>query len=63
VLRFPATVLVEPAAKNGLRFPSVALVFQLTAVDNRFITSKVGSVFDKILEEIFSALDTLTGRP
>jgi mRNA interferase MazF len=62
-LRFPGTVLVEPDAKNGLRLPSVALVFQLTAVDNRFITGKVGSISDKILEEIFSALDTLTGRP
>jgi mRNA-degrading endonuclease toxin of MazEF toxin-antitoxin module len=32
-LRFSGTVLIEPDAENGLRQPSVALVFQLTAVD------------------------------
>jgi mRNA interferase MazF len=61
-LRFPGTVLVEPDARNGLRLPSVALVFQLTAVDNHFIVSKTGNIANKVLEEIFSALDTLTGR-
>ena len=36
-LRFPGTVLVEPDATNALRRSSVALVFQLSAVDRRFV--------------------------
>lgn len=35
-LRFPGTVLVEPTPQNGLSRTSVALVFQMTAVDIRF---------------------------
>src|SRR5438445_618372 len=35
-LRFAGTVLVERDAMNGLRQHSVALAFQLTAIDKRF---------------------------
>lgn len=38
-LRFPGTVLIEADAASGLRRPSVALVFQLTAIDKRFSRS------------------------
>ena len=41
-LRFSGTVLVEADAQNGLRQHSVALVFQLTAADNRFIKDQLG---------------------
>jgi mRNA-degrading endonuclease toxin of MazEF toxin-antitoxin module len=61
-LRFPGTILMEPDAENGLRRRSVALVFQLTAVDNRYITERLGVVTEHALEEIFFALDQLTGR-
>jgi mRNA-degrading endonuclease toxin of MazEF toxin-antitoxin module len=61
-LRFPGTILVEPDRDNGLRRPSVALVFQLTAVDSRFVTERMGNVSERVLDEIFSALDALTGR-
>ena len=61
-LRFPGTILVEPDRDNGLRRPSVALVFQLTAVDSRFVTERMGNVSERVLDEIFSALDELTGR-
>jgi len=53
---------VEPDQENGLRRPSVALVFQLTAVDSLFVTDRLGNVSEPVLEEIFSALDELTGR-
>ena len=36
-LRFPATVLLEPDAANGLRASSVALVFQVRAVDTSYL--------------------------
>ncbi len=32
-LRFPGTLAVQPDGQNGLTVPSVALVFQLTAID------------------------------
>ena len=61
-LRFAGTVLVEPDEQNGLRQPSVALVFQLTAVDKKFINARIGMVSTIILKEIWSTFDELTGR-
>jgi mRNA-degrading endonuclease toxin of MazEF toxin-antitoxin module len=61
-LRFPGTVLVEPDAGNGLRHTSVALIFQLTAADRRFVEEQLGSVSGGTIEAIWSALDELTGR-
>jgi mRNA-degrading endonuclease toxin of MazEF toxin-antitoxin module len=61
-LRFPCTVLIEPDPEIGLRRPSVALIFQLTAIDRRYLIKSAGQVPQRVLEEIFSALDELTGR-
>ncbi len=36
-LRFPGTALVETTVENRLKRPSVALVFQLTAVDKQLM--------------------------
>lgn len=61
-LRFPGTVLVEADARNGLRRASVALVFQLAAVDRRFIVSRIGEIAETTLQQVWTALDELTGR-
>lgn len=61
-LRFAGTVLVEPDGQNGLRQPSVALVFQMTAVDRKFISDRLGNISTNLLEELWSAFDELTGR-
>jgi mRNA-degrading endonuclease toxin of MazEF toxin-antitoxin module len=61
-LRFNGTVLVEADSQNGLRRASVALVFQLTAVDRRYIADRLRFVSKEVLEEIWIALDKLTGR-
>ena len=61
-LRFPGTVLIEADAQNGLRRHSVALVFQLTAVDRRFVAGRLGEVAATTLQQIWAALDELTGR-
>ena len=45
-LRFSGTILIEPDLDNHLRQPSVALVFQLTAVDKNFIKDKLGTISD-----------------
>jgi mRNA-degrading endonuclease toxin of MazEF toxin-antitoxin module len=55
-------VLIEASQQNGLRHNSVALVFQLTAVDKRYITERLGKVSDVVMAQIWSALDALTGR-
>jgi mRNA-degrading endonuclease toxin of MazEF toxin-antitoxin module len=62
-LRFPGTLFVDADAENGLRRASVALVFQLTALDKRLLGSPVGSVSQAVMEAIWSALDQLTERP
>lgn len=46
-LRFPGTVLVEADAQNGLRHASVALVFQLTALDQRYLSQSSRQYLDK----------------
>jgi mRNA-degrading endonuclease toxin of MazEF toxin-antitoxin module len=61
-LRFPGTVLVEPDAANGLRHPSVAMVFQLTAIDKRFLGQRLGAISQVVLANIWSALDEITER-
>lgn len=61
-LRFPGTALVEPDRSNGLRHVSVALAFQLTAVDRRFLGPNFGAISPSDMEVIWSALHEITGR-
>ena len=61
-LRFPGTLRIQPATENGLSDPSVALVFQLRAVDRRRIGGRIGAVSSVVLAEIFATLDKLMGR-
>ncbi len=60
--RFPATIEIEPNADNGLNSISVALVFQLAAIDKKYVTTKIGQVSDEILQKIFEILNELTGQ-
>jgi mRNA interferase MazF len=61
-LRFPGTLLIQPDPDNGLRQPSVALVFQMRAVDRRRISGRIGTLGQGDLAGIFAALDQLMGR-
>jgi mRNA-degrading endonuclease toxin of MazEF toxin-antitoxin module len=61
-LRFPGTVTIRPDTRNGLRRPSVALVFQISAIDRRHIGSQLGYVGDEIMREIWTSFDAITGR-
>jgi mRNA interferase MazF len=60
--RFPGTVLVRPDGQNGLTVPSVALVFQLRALDKRSFLRRLGVLDAATLDQIFAQLDQLTGR-
>ena len=59
-LRFPGTVLIEVDEENHLPHTSVALVFQLTALDKRFIDSRLGHISDPDLQAIIATLNELT---
>jgi mRNA interferase MazF len=61
-LRFPGTVLVEPDPENGLRRASVALTFQLTVMDRRFVGPQTGSVSEAVIRAIWSAFDEIAER-
>ena len=61
-LRFPGTVFIEPSAENGLRRNSVVLVFQLTAVDKRFIGDRIGEAESDAVASIWQAFDEITER-
>ncbi len=61
-LRFPGTVLVETDADNNLRRPSVALVFQLSVIDRRFFSQRLGRISPAMMAKIWSMLDEITGR-
>jgi mRNA interferase MazF len=61
-MRFPGTVLVEADSANGLRRASVALVFQLTAIDRRQVSTQLGNISASVMLNIWQALDELGER-
>jgi mRNA interferase MazF len=61
-LRFPGTLAVQPDGQNGLTVPSVALVFQLAAIDKTDCLQFLGVLDPATLDQIFAELDKLTGR-
>lgn len=60
--RFAGTLLVQPDNQNGLTTPSVALVFQLSAVDRQGCLRRLGTRDPAALDQVLAALDKLTGR-
>ena len=60
--RFAGTLVVQPDTQNGLSVPSVALVFQLSALDKRDCVHRLGILNQNILDQILTLLDRLTGR-
>jgi hypothetical protein len=54
--------LVSPDGQNGLTVPSVALIFQATAIDKTNCLPRLGVLDSRTLDQIFAELDKLTGR-
>jgi mRNA-degrading endonuclease toxin of MazEF toxin-antitoxin module len=63
VTRYPGVVFVPADATNGLTADSYALVFQFGATDRQRVGAKLGEVSPAILDELYKALDALTGHP
>lgn len=60
-LRFPGCVQIEPTPQNGLSVTSVALGFQITAVDRVRFRSYLGTLDESDLQKIDDALKQLLG--
>lgn len=55
-LRFPHTIEVKPSKINGLDSISVALVFQVRALDKKRLKKQIGTLEEVTLKEISSFL-------
>ncbi len=51
-LRFPFSVKIEPSEYNGLTLDSVAMVFQMRAIDRKRIIRKIGELEQEFLTQI-----------
>ena len=51
-LRFPFVVRIEPSELNGLNLPSVAMIFQLRAIDRKRIIRQIGELEPGYLTQI-----------
>ena len=51
-LRFPHTIEITPSPINGLSTISVALVFQLRAIDKKRLQQKIGELEEATLQEL-----------
>lgn len=60
--RFAGTTSIHPTPENGLRGESVALVFQLRAIDRRRLQERIGAVDAEALNAIFEELGKLIGH-
>lgn len=57
--RFPGTLVVQPDATNGLKMPSVALVFQLGAQDKDDLLEHLGDLDAGTLDQILAMIDQM----
>jgi mRNA interferase MazF len=60
-LRFPGTTAVKATQSSGLRTDSIALVFQIRAIDRSRVRAMLGSVSEQELIEIKAELSHLLG--
>ena len=58
-LQYPHTLEVRPSKTNALDTISVALVFQIRAIDKKRLKSKMGILEDSILKEVENMLRKL----
>src|SRR5882672_9147325 len=56
---FPGTLLIHPDAENNLAMTSVALVFQLRAIDKRRLKRRIGRISGALLAQVQQAMKEL----
>jgi mRNA interferase MazF len=62
-LRFGGTHLIQPSIRNGLSVASVAMVFQLAAVDVRDVDTRIGELEDPDRLALIDLTKQLIGLP
>lgn len=60
-LRFPHTLEISPSKRNGLKSLSVALIFQMRAIDKQRLQKKVGALEKQAVAQIDGMLKKLLG--
>lgn len=60
---FPGTFLIHPDSENGLTKDSVALVFQLRAIDKKRLKRKIGRLNATHLTQLYQLAKTLMQSP
>ena len=60
-LRFPHTLEINPSKRNGLKNLSVALVFQIRAIDKQRLQKKAGILEKQVVSKVDSMLRQLLG--
>lgn len=58
-LRFPHTIEVEPSKENGLTAKSIALIFQIIAIDKKRLVNKIGKLENIVMNKIDKMLKSL----
>lgn len=58
-LRFPHTLEIKPTKGNGLIALSIALIFQIRAIDKKRLTKKIGELDNPNLKEVDAILKML----
>ncbi len=59
-LRFTSTLPISPSKENGLSTTSIALIFQLRAIDARRIIKTIGTLDTKTTRSINKLLRAIT---
>ncbi len=60
---FPGTFLIHPDSENSLNMTSVALVFQLRAIDKRRLRRMIGRLSTSHLAQLHQHIKTLLQLP
>ena len=58
-LRFPHTIEIKPTKRNGLSTLSIALIFQMRAIDKKRVKNKIGELEDLTVKEVDKSIKKL----
>jgi mRNA interferase MazF len=61
VLNYPHTYLIEPTSSNGLSAPSIAMTFQIVAIDEKRLEKTIGKISHADNEIVKALLIDLMG--
>ena len=61
-MRYPGSMLIAPTIDNGLTCPSVALCFQIRAIDRDWVRDRIGVLMPAELHDLYNLLDRVMGR-